>query len=139
MPAGPVFQAGTLSGNPVAMEAGYQAIKMLEREGVYNELQTKTNILVEPIRELLKKKNINACIQGVGSMFTLFFGIREVHNMEQAKGCDLEAFGKFFRYLFERGVYIPPAQYEAWFISLAHEEQHLLHTRDLILTYFNEM
>lgn len=135
-PLGGVYQAGTLSGNPIAMEAGYQAIKMLERDGVYDELQEKTDMIVEPVRELLKRKNINACIQGVGSMFTVFFGKREVRNMEEAKGCDLEAFGKFFRYLFERGVYIPPAQYEAWFISLAHEERHLLSTRDLILSYF---
>lgn len=137
-PLGSVYQAGTLSGNPVAMEAGYQAIKMLERKGVYEELQSKTDIITKPVQALLKEKNINACIQGVGSMFTLFFGTREVYDMEDAKHCDLEAFAKFFRYMFENGVYIPPAQYEAWFVSLVHKEENLARTRDLILAYFDE-
>lgn len=138
-PLGTVYQAGTLSGNPVAMVAGYKTIQLLEREGVYEELQAKTDIITEPVAEMLKSKNINACIQGVGSMFTLFFGVKEVGNMEEAKGCDLEAFGRFFRYMFERGIYVPPAQYEAWFISLAHKEHHLMKTRDIMLSYFDEM
>lgn len=138
-PLGSVYQAGTLSGNPVAMVAGYKAIEMLEAKGVYEKLQFKSDMITKPVIELLRKRNLNACIQGVGSMFTLFFGKREVHDMEDAKKCDLEAFARFFRYLFERGVYIPPAQYEAWFVSLAHEEAHLIKTRDLILAYFDEM
>ncbi|HEV8051656.1 MAG TPA: glutamate-1-semialdehyde 2,1-aminomutase [Parachlamydiaceae bacterium] len=138
-PLGSVYQAGTLSGNPVAMAAGHQALQMLERQGAYEELQSKTDLLIQPIREMLNKKNHNACIQSAGSMFTLFFGVREVRNMDDAKGCDLVAFAKFFRYLFERGIYIPPMQYEAWFISLAHTEEHLLKTRDLILSYFDEI
>lgn len=138
-PLGSVYQAGTLSGNPVAMAAGHQALKMLERDGVYEELQAKTDLIVKPVQEMLRKKNINACIQSAGSMFTLFFGVRVVNNMEDAKKCDLEAFAKFFRYMFERGVYVPPMQHEAWFISLAHTEEHLLRTRDLILSYFGEI
>lgn len=138
-PLGQVYQAGTLSGNPVAMVTGYKAIEMLERKGVYEELQEKTHLITEPVREMLKDKNLNACIQGVGSMFTLFFGRREVTNMEEAKECDLEAFAHFFRYMFEHGVYIPPAQYEAWFVSLAHKKEHLLKTRDLILSYFDDI
>lgn len=135
-PLGSVYQAGTLSGNPVAMEAGYQAIKMLERKGAYEELEAKTALLIEPVKQMIQQRGMNACIQGVGSMFTLFFGKKEVHNMEDAKGCDLEAFAHFFRYLFERGVYIPPAQHEAWFVSLVHQDEHLIKTRDLILSYF---
>lgn len=136
-PLGTVYQAGTLSGNPVAMAAGYKALQLLEGKNVYEDLKKKAEILTIPIQEAIKKKNYPACIQGIGSMFTLFFGVREVRNMEDAKKCDLEAFAKFFRYLFERGVYIPPAQHEAWFISLAHQEHHLIKTRDLILSYFN--
>lgn len=138
-PLGKVYQAGTLSGNPVAMAAGHRAIVMLERKGVYEELETKTALLIDPVKEMIKRKGINACIQGVGSMFTLFFGRKEVHDMEDAKECDLEAFAHFFRYLFERGVYIPPAQHEAWFVSLAHQNEHLIKTRDLILSYFEDI
>lgn len=136
-PLGTVYQAGTLSGNPVAMAAGYKALQLLERKDAYEDLKKKTEIITLPIQEMLEKKNINACLQGIGSMFTLFFGVREVRNMEDAKKCDLEAFARFFRYLFERGVYIPPAQHEAWFISLAHQDHHLIKTRDLILSYLD--
>lgn len=138
-PLGSVYQAGTLSGNPVAMAAGHKAIQLLERDGVYEELQTKADLITLPVKEAMLKRNMNACIQGVGSMFTLFFGTKEVKNMEDAKKCDLEAFARLFRYLFERGVYIPPAQHEVWCVSLAHKEHHLLKTRDLILSYFDEM
>lgn len=137
-PNGNVYQAGTLSGNPLAMEAGYRAIQMLEEEGIYETLLNKTESLIKPISEFLEKKRINACIQSAGSMFTLFFGIKKIQNMEEAKQCDLKAFARFFRYLFERGVYVPPSQYEAWFISLAHTEEHLTRTRDLILSYFEQ-
>ena len=135
-PLGGVYQAGTLSGNPVAMEAGHKTIAMLERPGVYEELQAKTDFLLEPIKKMLKEKEIEACIQSVGSMFTLFFGTKEVFNMEDAKKCDQEEFARFFRYLFENGVYIPPSQHETWFISLAHSQEHLLKTLELILSYF---
>lgn len=135
-PLGTVYQAGTLSGNPVAMEAGLKTIEMLTRPGVYEELEAKTNIITQPVRDLLQKRNINACIQQVGSMFTLFFGKTEVSCMEDAKGLDSEAFKRFFCYLFDRGLYFPPAQQEAAFVSLAHTQEHLERTRDLILAYF---
>lgn len=138
-PLGDVYQAGTLSGNPVAMAAGHKALQMLERDGIYEDLLARTEVITEPVREIIKRKNINACLQSAGSMFTIFFGVREVKNMDDAKKCDVEAFGRFFRYLFERGIYIPPSQHEAWFVSLAHKEHHLLKTRNLILSYFDEM
>ena len=134
-PLGPVYQAGTLSGNPVAMEAGYQALKLLETPGFYEALQSKTDLLVLPIQETIEKHNLNACVQVVGSMFTPFFGLRQVRNLDDAKKLDGTTFAKFFRYLFENGVYIPPLQQEAWFISAAHTEQHLIKTRDLILAF----
>jgi len=135
-PLGKVYQAGTLSGNPVAMEAGLKALQMLEQEGFYEELERKTNMITQPVKELLHTRNIQACIQQVGSMFTLFFGRRSVTSMEEAHKLDIGAFADFFHYLFSRGVYIPPSQYEAWFVSMAHEEHHLIKTRDLILKYF---
>lgn len=136
-PLGTVYQAGTLSGNPVAMAAGFQTLKMLQADGFYEELQRKTDIITIPVKDMLHKKNLNHCIQQVGSMFTLFFGRTSVSNMEDGNVLDSEKFADFFRYMFDNGVYIPPAQYEAWFISSAHTEPHLEKIRDLILDYFN--
>lgn len=137
-PLGPVYQAGTLSGNPVAMEAGLQALSLLEVDGFYQELERKTLILTEPIKEVLQKKKAKACIQRVGSMFTLFFGQNEVCNSKEASLIDKEKFGHLFRFLFENGVYIPPSPFESWFISSVHEEVHLKKTRDLILKFISE-
>jgi len=137
-PNGPVYQAGTLSGNPVAMEAGFQALKLLEEEGVYVNLQRKTDSITKPVRDYLKAHNISACIQSQGSMFTLFFGAKSVENQEVAKKLDLEKFAAFFRYMYAHGVYIPPSQFEAWFVSLAHEEKNLEKTRDLILEFLKQ-
>jgi glutamate-1-semialdehyde 2,1-aminomutase len=134
-PLGNVYQAGTLSGNPVAMEAGYQTLNLLEKQGFYEELERKTLLITEPLKEYIKKHDLFACVQQVGSIFTLFFGRREVMNMEDAQSLDLEAFAKFFRFMFDNGVYIPPSQHEAWFVSAAHEDKNLLKTRDLILKF----
>lgn len=136
-PLGPVYQAGTLSGNPVAMEAGLQALALLEEPNFYESLQAKSDLLIEPLKECIKKKQLNACIQSVGSMFTLFFGLKEVNNLEDAKRLDGATYARFFRSLFNQGIYIPPLQQEAWFISAAHTEKHLLKTRDIILNFMN--
>lgn len=138
-PLGTVYQAGTLSGNPVAMAAGLQALTMLEEEGIYEELERKTNVITQPVKQLLQDKEINACVQQVGSMFTIFFGRKQVTNMEEGHTLDLPEFARFFRYLFANGIYIPPAQYETWFVSNAHEEKNLEKTRDLILKYFENL
>lgn len=135
-PLGPVYQAGTLSGNPVAMEAGLMSIQLLEKKGFYEELERKTNLITEPVKDLISKKNLPICVQQVGSLFTLFFGRHEVRNMEEGSRLDLERFAQFFRYMFTNGVYIPPWQYEAWFVSSAHQDKHLIKTRDLILKFF---
>ena len=134
-PLGPVYQAGTLAGNPLAMEAGFQSIQLCEQKDFYETLQKKTDLLTKPIQEKIKKKNRNICIQQKGSMFTIFFGRTEVRNQEEAKETDPNEFVAFFKYMYENGVYIPPSQHEAWFVSTAHEQQHLEKTRDLILNY----
>lgn len=139
-PLGPIYQAGTLSGNPVAMEAGLQALKLLELPGFYDELERKTDLLLNPLKEWIQKNNTKTCIQRQGSMFTLFFGLGEVQNLEDARKLDGETYAKLFRFLFANGVYIPPLQQEAWFVSMAHEDKHLIRTRDFILTFFkNEL
>lgn len=137
-PLGPVYQAGTLSGNPVAMEAGLKALELLEAPGFYPYLEEKTHIITKPIRQLIDEKNLNACVQQCGSMFTLFFGTRQVNNMDDARRSDKDAFAAFFRYMFEHGIYIPPLHVEAWFVSAAHTQANLERTRDLILNYLQK-
>jgi len=135
-PLGSVYQAGTLSGNPVAMEAGLKSLTLLERPGFYEELERKTNIITEPVKQFLIDHDVSACIQGSGSMFTLFFGLKKVIDMDTAMMCDKEQYKKFFKFMFANGVYIPPLQMEAWFVSNAHTDEHLEQTRDLILQFF---
>ncbi|HRD55657.1 MAG TPA: glutamate-1-semialdehyde 2,1-aminomutase [Parachlamydiaceae bacterium] len=134
-PIGDVYQAGTLSGNPVAMSAGLKALELLEISGFYEELKRKTDLLTNPIKEFIQEKDLNICLQQEGSMFTLFFGLREVCNMDDAMRADKEEFKRFFRYMFENGVYIPPLQMESWFVSNAHTEENLEKTCKLILNY----
>ena len=132
-PLGPVYQAGTLSGNPVAMEAGYQSLALCLEEGFYQTLKEKTDLITTPIRNLIEEKELNLCLNQVGSLFTLFFGKRQVNNLEDAKGCNLAQFNHFFQSLFQRGIYLAPSQFEANFISAAHTTDSLLYTRDAIL------
>lgn len=119
-PAGPVYQAGTLSGNPVAMAAG---LAMLNYLNVHNEVYTQlgdiTGYLVNGIKNNLNKLGINYTINQIGSMFTLFFTDKEVNDFESAKLSDREMFGKYFRAMLERGVYLAPSQFEALFVSQA--------------------
>ena len=137
-PLGQVYQAGTLSGNPVAMRAGLETILILEKPGFYENLFAKTERLVQPIRKAIAKKNGAACVQCVGSMFTLFFGPKKVQSKLDLKAVDEKMFGAFFRYLFEKKIYIPPASQEAWFISSAHTEEHLDYTADCIQTFIEK-
>ena len=131
-PLGNVFQAGTLSGNPLAMEAGYQTLLLLEQENFYSILQQKTDFLTQRIRTAIKKTGADACLQQVGSMFTVFFGKRHVSNMEEAKEIDHKRFTQFYRYMIQEGILIPPSPHEAWFVSMAHSETNLEKTADVI-------
>lgn len=134
-PSGPVYQAGTLSGNPVAMAAGLAALELCEREGFYEELEEKTRIITDPVAAFIAERGIHGCIQQVGSLFTLFFGVKSVLNFEDTKNLDLEVFNRFFLFMLERGVYFSPSQFEANFVSMAHQNIALYKTRDLILEF----
>ncbi len=135
-PLGQVYQAGTLSGNPVAMAAGLATLNEIEQPGFYNRLQKKTERLVLPIEEAILKNNLDACVQRTGSMFTLFFGVRQALCREDLSSAAPERFARFFRYLFERGIYIPPLQQEAWFVSAAHTDEHLDYTAQCVVEWF---
>jgi len=133
-PTGEVYQAGTLSGNPVAMSAGFQTLSEISEPGFYENLKAKTDILTKPIQEKLKGTP-HSLVQ-VGSMFSLFFNVKNPKTRHDLDQMDLDLFKKFFAYLFKNGVYIPPSAFETWFVSSAHTEEHLTYTRDVILSFF---
>ena len=120
-PEGPVYQAGTLSGNPLAVAAGLATLKEISRAGVYEKLEKNAKKLQEGFEAVLTALRIPAVINRQGSMLTLFFGAEHVHNAEDARGCDKERFARFFHGMLDRGVYWPPSQFEAAFVSLAHK------------------
>lgn len=120
-PAGPVYQAGTLSGNPLATAAGLATLNVLSRPGIYELLSNKTALLTEALTEVASGLGIPCHIQTIGSMFTCFFGITNpVYNFEEVKQADTGMYGRFFRNMLEAGVYLAPSQFEAAFLSLAH-------------------
>ena len=138
-PLGEVYQAGTLSGNPVAMEAGLETLKLAMKKGFYEDLETKTRFITEPVAMVLKERNLDACLQESVGMFTLFWGPREVRKFEDLKALDTRQFKTFFQYFYERGTYFPPSPYEACFISAAHTEDHLRKTRDLLIEFIKNI
>jgi len=119
-PLGPVYQAGTLSGNPLAMAAGIAALELLDAPGTYERLEALGEQLERGMRASIAGKPL--CFQRIGSMFCLYFCPGPVRNYDEAKKADTKAFGKFFHAMLARGVYLAPSQFEAGFISLAHTE-----------------
>lgn len=119
-PQGPVYQAGTLSGNPVAMAAGLVMLHHLnDNAGVYTQLNEATSAIVNGIKQNLKDLNLNYTINHVGSMFSLFFTNNTVKDFESAKTSNLEMFSSYFNSMLEKGVYLAPSQYETLFVSTA--------------------
>ena len=124
-PDGPVYQAGTLSGNPLAMAAGIATLKQLGSKSVYNKLEKTTVNFVEEIREIITKLRIKACVNQIGSMFTIFFNEGEIFNYETATSSNTKIFSKFFKNLLSAGIMFPPSQFESVFISTVHTEKEL--------------
>ena len=133
-PAGPVYQAGTLSGNPIAVNAGLATLKLLGRRGAYGTLERKGQRLERGFREILDRYRITAALNRAGSMLTVFFGVTAVRDAETARRCDRIRFRRFFHGMLDRGVYLPPSPFEAMFISLAHSNADL----DATIQAFNE-
>jgi glutamate-1-semialdehyde 2,1-aminomutase len=120
-PTGPVYQAGTLSGNPLAVTAGLATLTALTKRGIYRDLEKKTSYLVEGLRGIATKLNRNIPINRVGSMFTAFFtGVKEVVDYDTARSCDTARYGRYFHGMLQEGVYLAPSQFEAAFLSAAH-------------------
>jgi glutamate-1-semialdehyde 2,1-aminomutase len=121
-PLGPVYQAGTLSGNPLAVAAGLETLDLLSKPGVYERLEEIGARLESGLREALAAAPLQACLNRVGSMWTLFFGVTAVRDARSARASNTETFARWFRGMLEQGIYLPPSQFEAAFISLAHTE-----------------
>jgi glutamate-1-semialdehyde 2,1-aminomutase len=128
-PLGPVYQAGTLSGNPVAMAAGLATLKLVQKAGLYRELTEKTDRLVQGVLNAAEKTGIPLTANKVGSMFGFFFtGEKQVSNYQQVMACDNQRFNRFFHGMLREGVYLAPAAYEAGFMSAAHSDADIEHT-----------
>ena len=128
-PLGPVYQAGTLSGNPLAMAAGIATLRELKsRPEIYQQLEQHSAMLVDGVLDAAKKKGVPLAANRVGSMFTWFFQPGQVHDWDTAAKSDAQAFGKFHRAMLDQGIYLPPSQYEAMFMSAAHSERDVEHT-----------
>lgn len=132
-PVGPVYQAGTLSGNPVAMAAGMAQLKLLkETEGFYEKLNKKGDEFFGKLHAILKKNEVVHTINHVGSLGSVFFTATPVKDYDSAQISDTHQYASYFNYMLEHGVYLAPSQFEAMFISAAHSEDNLEYTLDLV-------
>ncbi|PLX53204.1 MAG: glutamate-1-semialdehyde-2,1-aminomutase [Desulfobacteraceae bacterium] len=124
-PQGPVYQAGTLSGNPLAMAAGIATLTQLNASGFYEALDEKTERLMVGLKGASEKAGINVKLTRAGSMLGLFFTDKEVMNFEDAKTSDLKMFSDYYKGMLQEGIYLAPSQFEALFVSAAHDTAHI--------------
>jgi len=124
-PLGPVYQAGTLSGNPLAMAAGIETLRILGQPGTYERLEERASALENGLTRLAAESRVAVFTSRVGSILTLFFADREVTDYESALSSDTKLYGRFFHHMLERGIYLAPSQFEAAFVSLAHTEEDI--------------
>jgi glutamate-1-semialdehyde 2,1-aminomutase len=127
-PQGPVYQAGTLSGNPLAMAAGIATLKQLKKPGVYENLEKNSFRLAEGLGRVAERLGVDVTLNRVGSMLGMFFTPGPVRNFDEAKTSDTDRFARYYRKMLENGVYLAPSQFEAVFVSAAHD------TADIDLT-----
>jgi len=124
-PLGRIYQAGTLSGNPLAMRAGIETLRQLEAQGFYHELNRKSRALTEGIAALIAERGYPACVSASGSLATLFFTPGPVRNFEDAKRADTARYARFFWQMLDRGFFLAPSQFEAMFVSAAHTDEDI--------------
>ena len=135
-PLGGVYQAGTLSGNPVAMAAGLKTLELISKTGFYEELTAKTTQLLQGLEQKARQANIPLTTNQVGGMFGIFFSDKPVCNFEQATQCNVERFKEFFHAMLEKGVYLAPSAYEAGFVSAAHSSKDIEETINIASEIF---
>lgn len=138
-PEGPVYQAGTLSGNPLAVAAGIATLKLLSDGERYDDLEVKTYVLETRLRTVFEEMGIPVAVNRYGSMFSLFFTEEEVTDYESALTADTNMYSKFFAGMLEQGIYLPPSQFEVCFISSAHEMRDIDKTAEAVWQVLNAM
>ena len=140
-PVGRVYHAGTLSGNPIASKAGFATISYLkENPNIYQELEKNVNYLVNNIESLAKKYSVDVCINSMGSLFTIFFiDVDKVENLEDSLKSNTENFSIYFNTMLENGIVVPPSQFEAHFLSIAHTKKELDKTLEVIEIAFKKI
>jgi glutamate-1-semialdehyde 2,1-aminomutase len=139
-PQGPVYQAGTLSGNPLATTAGIENLKILAAsKNLYKRLESTTKLLCEGMRELAEQHALSLQVTQLASMFTLFFSEKKVTNYQQACGCNQDRFARYFRSMLQGGVYLPPSQFETNFVSTAHTREDIGKTLEAADRTFNSL
>jgi glutamate-1-semialdehyde 2,1-aminomutase len=124
-PVGPVYQAGTLSGNPLAMAAGIATLELLRAAPPYAALAERTAYLVQQTEQAAKRYGVPVYITSLGSMFTLFFSARPIHNYDEASTCDIPTFRRYFAAMLQAGIYLAPSQFETGFLSTAHTDEDI--------------
>ncbi|WP_347244890.1 glutamate-1-semialdehyde 2,1-aminomutase [Thermogutta sp.] len=139
LPVGKVFQAGTLSGNPLAMAAGLATLQVLERENPYPDLEKRAQQLAVGLSSLAARAGIPVQVQHCGSMLTLFFNSQPVRDWDTASQCDVKRFAQFFWAMLERGIYLPCSQYEAWFLSTVHSDTEIAQTLEAAEAAFTQL
>jgi glutamate-1-semialdehyde 2,1-aminomutase len=124
-PIGPVYQAGTLSGNPISVRAGLETLKILEAPGTYDQLEAAGARLETGLRAALERSGVNGCVNRAGSLLTLFIGTARVTDAATARQADTALFARYFHRMLEHSIYLPPSQFEAMFLSLAHTGEEI--------------
>lgn len=140
-PVGRVYHAGTLSGNPIASKAGYATLSYLKNhKEIYFNLSAKTLYLVENIKKLAELYSVNVCVNSIGSLFTIFFNdMKKIENLEDSLKSNTENFSIYFNTMLEHGIIVPPSQFEAHFLSTAHDERDLSRTLEVIEMAFKKI
>ncbi len=137
-PSGPIYQAGTLSGNPLAMTAGYETLSQLTPES-YEEFDRKADRLIQGITDAAVKYSIPHRLTKAGSMVGFFFTNKEVTNYEDAKTSDLKMFASYYQYMLQEGVFLPPSQFEGMFLSTAHSDEDIEKTIQAVEKSFSQL
>jgi glutamate-1-semialdehyde 2,1-aminomutase len=138
-PEGPVYQAGTLSGNPLAMTAGIETLKILSRPDTYKKLEAKSRALEEGLKDAARRAGVKTKFYRAGTMFCTYFTDKEVYNFTDAKNTDTVSFAKFFKKMLERGINLAPSAFEAGFMSLAHSQADINRTVRAAFEAFKEL